>query len=314
MTHRNAQRLSVVLALTIVSMLSGRGSRAAQPPRPNPVFLDDLSRARLAAAIAVALHDPIASSSVLAYGQHTQLWEATPLEGPPKTPLSDKAAPIDPDVLIGVEDREPVRNAAQNLNEYQAYTYTLLQAHKTPAAALAKAARHDLSYVHLMEEPAKHRGQIVHIEGRLRRLLKFDTNRTATREGLPTMYEAWIFPEEVYSDPYCVLISELPRGISPGERLLVPVAVDAYFFKRYRYRAKDRVRDAPLLIGRTLTPLVAETPAAPVDPSIPHGLLWSFLSLVGLTFVLGIGIALWFRRGDRQVRQQLDRHRTFHLE
>src|SRR5207302_5396320 len=127
----------------------------------------------------------------------------------------------------------------------------LVLARKTSERALARGARRDVTYAHLWEEPGKHRGQIIHVEGRLRRLRKFDASRIAVKEGVPVLYEAWVFEEQYYHNPYCVIVSELPRGLRVGDKLDDRAGFDGYFFKRYRYQAGDTVRDAPLLIGRT---------------------------------------------------------------
>src|SRR5262249_1993919 len=106
---------------------------------------------------------------------------------------------IDRDLLAGVEDCTPVRNADQNYYEFRAYHYLLLQAHKTPLAWLAENARQDLTFAHLFEEPAKYRGELVHIEGKLRRLRRFDSARLAQQQGVRTIYEAWIYSDLYYA-------------------------------------------------------------------------------------------------------------------
>ena len=84
------------------------------------------------------------------------------------------AKPFDRDLLVGIEDRAPVRNADENEYEYRSYNQVLLEASRVSPAGLAAGARHDLTYAHLFEEPAKYRGQVVHLSGRLRRLRQFD--------------------------------------------------------------------------------------------------------------------------------------------
>jgi hypothetical protein len=272
--------------------------------------VDDYTRAVIAAATSVSLHDPQGTAVLLVFGKGAMLWE-DPGAGQAEKPVSpEKATPIDRALLAGVEDREPVRSADQNPREYHAFNHVLLKACRIPAEALAKAARRDLTYAHLFEEPAKYRGQIVHIEGRLRRLRKFDTNQEAANACVPVQYEGWIFDEHAYGNPYCVVITKLPAGLELGDDIHHEVAFDGYFFKRYRYKAGDGLRDAPLLIGRTLI----VRPSAQGEPeaalSIPDWLLWSFLSLLIATFLVGIGLAWVFRRGDRQVRSRLEQNRN----
>src|SRR5262249_32086288 len=161
----------------------------------------------VAAAASVAIHHPAGVCSLLLAGRSMSLWDASPSR-PEKAAPSDKASAIDPDILFGIEDRAPVRNAEENYNEIQAYNYLLIQAHKTATSALAKGARRDLTFAHLFEEPSKYRGQLIHVEGLLRRLRKFDTARLAAKEGVPVLYEGWIFDADHGNNPYCVIVSE----------------------------------------------------------------------------------------------------------
>jgi hypothetical protein len=301
-------RIPLLLVLALAS--SPPYGRSAEPPADsNPLFVDDQTRGLVAASTAVAMRDALSTAGLLALGQGTMLWQTEPAEAPQRIAASDKVEPIDAALLAGVQDREPVQGADQNYNEYRAFNYTLLQARKTPVQALARAGRRDLTYAHLFEEPEKYRGQVIHVQGRLRRLRKFDTNQQATKEGVPILYEAWIFDQLNYANPYCVVITELPAAIKVGDAVDYQVACDAYFFKRYRYKAGDGVRDAPLLIGRSLL----AQPAAAAEPepvmSIPDWLLWGFLVFLIATFALGTGLAWWFHRGDRRVRERLDRTR-----
>src|SRR5262249_930842 len=157
----------------------------------------------------------------------------------------------------------------------------------------------------LFEEPEKYRGQVIHVEGRLRMLRRFSASRFAAKQGVPTLYEGWIFAEAYLGNPYCVIVTEVPSSTPIGERLERPVAFDGYFFKRYRYKAGDTWREAPLLIGRSLLD------GAPLPGSETSGLADSLLpalfTVLGLTVALVGGLAWWYVRGDRRVRALLDK-------
>lgn len=235
---------------------------------------------------------------------------AQPAEPPQAPNASEKLPAIDLDMLGGIEDGAPVRNADQNFYEARAYTYLLVQAHKTAPSALAQAARRDLNFAHLFEEATKYRGEIIHVEGQLRRLRRFDAPKLAAQEGVPVHYEGWVFSETSFGNPYCVITSEIPESVSVGERLDRQVSFDGYFFKRYRYKAGDGWRDAPLLIGRRLTLLSPSgTPEASTSALSDLPVLPALIGLLAITGVLVIGLAIWFRRGDRQVRAVLERNR-----
>jgi len=221
--------------------------------------------------------------------------------GPPPEPAT--APTIDPELLAGIEDRAPVRGADQNEYESRLYHHMLVEARRTPIEAFARSARRDLTFAHLFEEPARHRGQVVHIEGRLKRLRQFDAPALAAAQGVPVIYEGWIFDDAYFSNPYCVLVTNLPAGLQPAERMELLVAFDGYFFKRYRYKAGDGWRDAPLLIGHSLRLRPAPGPT-PAD-SFSQVFLPAFLGLLGGSVALAVFLGWWFRRGDRLVRARL---------
>jgi len=102
-------------------------------------------------------------------------------------------------------------------------------------------------------------------------------------------------------------VSELPEGITPGEDQTASVAFDAYYFKLWHYesrrpkdqndRDKKQWERAPLFLGRSFEVLPPEPPEPTYSPTMLTGIAVGLGALV----VLGIGTALWFRRGDRRV-------------
>jgi hypothetical protein len=290
--------------MAFVLLLASSRLGMCQPVAKSPV-IDDAIRAAAAAAGAIGMRHPAGAAAVVVWGNATEMWENFPLV--PETTRQEKAEPVDPDLLRGVEDETKVHGPKENYDEFLSYNRLLVLAYKISANALARGARRDLTFAHLFEEPQKYRGQIVHVEGRLRRLRRFDAAPIAAREGVPVQYEGWIFDEALYYNPFCVILSELPESVHVGEKLDQQVAFDGYFFKRYRYPAGDGVRDAPLLIGKTLTLLTAPPP---VRESPGPMLLSAFLGVLGVTAALGVALTLWFRRGDRRVRSHLDAARN----
>jgi hypothetical protein len=274
-----------------------------------PKKVTDDARAFIAAATSISSREMPTSAGILLVAQRQALWDAVADTGPAKTSSSSKVA-LDLELLAGIEDKAPVRDASQNYYEFQSYNYVLVHAHKIAPAELAKNSRRDLTFAHLFEESQKYRGQLIHVEGRLKRLRKFDANRAAAKEGVPTIYEGWIFGDHSYGNPYCVIVSELPSDISPGEEFEERVAFDGYFFKRYRYKAGDGWRDAPLLIGRTLSKATSRQPSEPEEGSFFGPLLPAFLGVIAGTFALGLALTIWYRRGDRRVQDRLNSKRA----
>jgi len=196
--------------------------------------------------------------------------------------------------------------------EAMAYEQVLVRAYFTSNKAFASAVRTDLTYTHLFEEPARYRGQVVRVEGRLLRVNRHQPTWRAMEGCVNDVYEAWIFPPGLGSSPYCVLFVEwpagLPRSVLGKDRLKqqITVSLDGYFFKKYRYEGKGdkNVREAPLVIGHSLTvPKQVET--AGEDSDWGPTLIYIFLgSLAGLIFGV-LGLTYWYRKSDNDIRKRV---------
>lgn len=195
--------------------------------------------------------------------------------------------------------------------EIDVYCQILGMAHFTSAKAFAKAARHDVTYAHLFNEPEHHRGQVIHISGRLVRLRRFDPPAEARGAGVSDLYEGWIMTDRYGENPACVVFTDLPAGLKIRDDRplnIEGVGFDGYFYKRYRYKAFDskkanQFRDAPLLIGHTLSGSFAA--AEETSDNWGQSLMWGFLSVVGGALLGVIGLTCWFRYHDRRVRRRL---------
>lgn len=214
--------------------------------------------------------------------------------------------------LDHILDNHPVMSASENREEYLAYNYFVMHARRFSPEVMAKHVRPELTFRRLFEEPHKYRGEIVRVEGRLKRLTWIGSNKQLEAEGINDLYEAWIFGEHYFSNPTCVIISELPSGVKPGEDIRELNAVaDGYFFKRYKYRAVNDSRLAPLVIARSLK-IVTPT-AGKQDPGqAAFGRLFLpvvmslLLGIVGFAFILH----RWFRHSDRKVQEIIRNSRS----
>ncbi len=204
--------------------------------------------------------------------------------------------------------------------EYEAYWQFLVQAHYTSAKAFAKAARRDVTYVHLFNEPERYRGEVVHVSGRLIRLLDFAPPDEARAAGVSHLYEGWIMTDAFGENPVCIAFTDLPPGLTVDNRRKYndPVSFDGYFYKRYRYKAGDskkanEFRDAPLLIGHSPAGRFQTNAANEPSQSWEHDLIWVFLEVVGGAVLGLIALTLWFRHHDRRVRHRIraSRHAEF---
>jgi hypothetical protein len=235
--------------------------------------------------------------------------QPNPVARPSKSPELDK------DQLEGIEDFRPVLGAELSAYEGQSYRYVLLHARDVPYPALRQAARKDISFIHLWEQPKDHRGTLVHFAGRLKKLDRYDAPKLLWQDGMRYVYEGWIFPLDrdgsIITNPYCLVFTELPSGLKPGEHVDCDVSADAYFFKRYRYASKDKVtRDAPLFLGRGLTVTNMQVAADEGTSGLSKG--WIAAAMVFIACLIGllIGLNYWFRRGDKMTQSRIALART----
>jgi hypothetical protein len=209
--------------------------------------------------------------------------------------------------------------------EQDAYFLMLIFANRTSPEALDKAGRENekreppADWVHIVRNPADYRGEIVHFEGTLKRLREFPPQPMAAQGGVRKYYEGFMYADVLEGDPVFFDITELPKGLKPGDHLNVKIGLSGYFFKKFRYTAVDtkktnKDRLAPLVIGHTVT-LLTE-PAAAEPPPDSEWVNWlgpMFFGGIGLTLAILFAVGYWFRRGDWRVRGRViaARHADF---
>jgi hypothetical protein len=238
---------------------------------------------------------------------------------------TDHALPLRPEYLAGVVDGTPVamlpsfrRKDRQgqvpdlahfNDIEAEAFCEALYKANLASPGAFTNSARLEVTFGDMFNEPKKHRGQVVHFEGRLHRVRRTDAPAMARARGVDHLYEGWLFDARYGLNPVCLVFTELPPGIPVAEKMDRTVAFDGYFFKKYRYHSSDSkpgyARETPLVIGRSPVLVGAGTASGPTTPGWSAPLLIAFLVVLLVTAVVAIGLQLWFRRGDRKVSERL---------
>jgi hypothetical protein len=189
----------------------------------------------------------------------------------PSPPMSTLKPDCPAEWLQKIEDDEPVRSAKDNKAEHDAYYCFVKFARKQSVGQLAQNVRKDLTSLNLASSERKGlRGELIHIDGRLKRLVKISSDEQDKSVG--DIYEAWIF-EKNNPNPVAVILSELPPDLKPDGDVNRLVAIDGFFFKRYKYPVADGgFRLAPLLIGKALTkndPAPEEAPPEKVEPIEP---------------------------------------------
>ncbi len=301
--RRTAKVASLFVPVALLLALPTLG-RADEPPPAEEVFRDNTAEvlqgaATLAGAGCQGGHGTAIVLALLRRGDQLHLWKLQEI---------DKALPLTPSLLKRVKDSTDIR-VDDSAFEPEAYCEAVLKASLTSLGAFANSA-HPATFSELFTDPWKYRGQVIHYEGTIRRIRHMDAPAMLRAKGINDLYECWMFGHDDGVNPVGLVCSELPAGVSPGEKLSLPASFDAYFFKRYRYQAvgsrPGQAREAPLFIGRSFV-ITKPAPVAEAE-AYSLGAKWVLLAVLGLvlgTFVLAFGLHWWFRRNDRRVQARL---------
>ena len=182
--------------------------------------------------------------------------------------------------------------------------------------ALANSAVQNVTIADLMNEPRKHRGQVIHFEGEVRRIRHLDPPPMLEAKDIRDLYECWVFDRQYGANPVCLVCSELPEGVTPGEKLKLMGSFDAYFFKVYGYESADskpgHTREAPLFLGRSFQLPAHAKPGCEATTRSSGWKSWLviLLGFILCTFALAFLGHWWFHRADRRVRARIREVRT----
>jgi hypothetical protein len=184
-------------------------------------------------------------------------------------------APIVPDSspeFETVRDKTPL-----SFRDTAAYAQLLTRARETPAERLAAQSRRDVFLSHLYERPAHYRGVPIHLLGTAGRVARYESK--LSRNGW--LYEAWVVTPDSQGFPYVCVFEDPPRGFPIGADISERVVFDGYFLKLLAYRAGDKARVAPVLVGR----LGWTPPAAGAGGSTRGPSFWISLALAAMFLV-----------------------------
>lgn len=218
-----------------------------------------------------------------------------------------------------VEWDAPVKSEDRNRDEFEAYNDTLIHAKQFTADELISAGNRDVTFKDLVKPVGRDfQFKLLTMEGRLKRMRRLVPTKPLLAAGFQNLYECWVFPKNG-ADPLCLLVSELPPGIEPAMDYTPAknVTFAGYYFKLMQYESaapnpneptRNQIRRAPLLMGRSF--VVVPEPEVDSGKAWREGFLPGLLAVGGAVVAATLGLTLWFRRGDRTLRQALENRRS----
>lgn len=264
----------------------------------------------------VAQDAPGANPIPVLIGRGVTLHKAVPLP-PGATPENPAKLDRNLRVFTRIKDNAYIAKAEDNWEEVSAWNRVLLHARRFTPDDLERWAT-DVKFADLFTDGRRDfRLDLVRVEGRLIKLDKMKPGAVLTAAGVETAYEGWLVPkDEPRGNPVCVVFTDPPEGVEPTGRVNKWVSFAGYSFKLLWYKSGERDKDdpnknvtkkAPLILGRA----VINRP----DPDAASPVSWgAFANAATVAFVLLAGTAggltWWFRRGDRQAKQEMDAHRA----
>ncbi len=283
---------------------------AFEEPVPNQLYFEQLG-----GLLAITPMPTLAPGSLdLRFLAVVSYEHATPIERPvPREPrIAGRKAP-EPElsILSKAVDRERFLRPEDEVNrrargDADARYHLIELASLARPEDLAADALQNVRYDHLINEPGRFRGQVIHIEGSLRRVDRFEMAEPPP--GVKECFQGWLVAGRPDREQiYCVLFTDLPPGFPPEkdwlQHILSGAKFDGYFLKVLRAEdSRDRRgRPVPVLVGRTVTP----------PPAVPAEERANWLSLgVTAVFIVAVFVCLvavlLYRRGDRRMAERLN--------
>lgn len=262
-----------------------------------------------AAAQVIGAGDPLKIVIFRVAGREKLVWREPEF-------IPDRALPLNPEWIRLVQDRIPLPNmddktiSRAQQAAYDLYNQAVILANETPLPNFEKSAQdvhaEYVKFPQLYNQPELHRGKVITLEGRLKRLRKYDAPAPVQEKGIRFVYEGWVFGPTKDANPFCIIFTTLPGWAKEAEEMNEHVKFYGYFIQLFRYRTPQGDRNTPLLIG----PAIIRT-KGPIDPpptastSFPvQAILWVG-GLIAVAFVLMLWLQWHFRRGDRAFQARL---------
>ena len=233
---------------------------------------------------------------------------------------------MDVGLLEDIQNRRPL-----TARDREAFYQLLAAAGRAKPGQLSEAARQALavapkplvrtdphdqrhwSVVPLFNEPDRHHGRLVELEGTARRVERIEVRDAdiVARFGIDHYYQIALFTQDSQGNPLWFCVRELPEGMPLGAdaEYAEHMRVAGFFFKTWAYRRGRMPEEISTAETGTwqLAPLLIGSRAVWYPPAIPRpnphiGIIAAGLFVLTL---LGIWVAVWqYSRGDREFHRR----------
>lgn len=166
----------------------------------------------------------------------------------PETPVVESVS-LNPEIFHSIDDY----SVGVRSEEADSFFSLISYASRVPIKELNAAAEPNVAREALMASPDDYRGEVIEIEGSLRRLEKVEADQNGY--GIEDYYIAWIITPTSDNIPYRVAAMFRDDDLPVADLIesQVPVKLSGYFFKIQGYRARSDLQLTPMFIAQRIT-------------------------------------------------------------
>jgi len=190
---------------------------------------------------------------------------------------------VNAEFLSEVRDDTVFRSA-----EADAFHHLLAICQETDEKTLEKASVGPVTFTQLFTQPKEFRGELVTIEGTLRRNESLPA--VANQYGIERYAKLVIEPTD-RAEPLLAYCIDPPEDLPLGDKLRQPIRLTGFFYKRQAGLAGDGIRTWPLVLAKTVHLI---SPAAAVAPGQADPVSPVLAVVISVTFGLAV---VWFVLG-----------------
>ncbi len=196
--------------------------------------------------------------------------------------------PVEEDVEISSDYFRTVEDYSVGVRSSESDSFFQVMSHasRVPILELNAAAEINVAREALFSAPDYYRGQVIEIEGLLRRLEKVSAELNGY--GIEDYYIAWIITPTSDNIPYRVagLFADDELPVSDLIEKKIPVKLSGYFYKIQGYASQSDLQLTPLFIANRITAAApADMPISLTETSNPAR--WLFV-VFGAVFMMAI--------------------------